>query len=371
MERDRRVRIYNAHSWTGISLGLFLFTVCFTGSVALFHHELQSWEDPARRLAMPETPIPVQPLVDEWIGEHDPANVTFLAVHMPDYYEPYYIGFANVRPAEDEPAEFQSIRWDATSGEILPNREDGLSTWLLDFHRDLMWPDSLGGRQIGRGIVGIAGVIMLLSIITGILTHRKILKEFFTYRTKKTVRVKWKDAHNFLGIWSLPFSTMIAFTGAWLGIVVLLLPITAMLVFKGDTEKVVEVVAGAPAERAGISAPMISFDEIATRRHSETGELPVYILSNFWGDQNAEFTLNYKPQSKLYYYVSERVSAVTGERLPPTGLDEPSAATRTLAALSPLHYGTFGGAALKFLYLGLGLATSVMIALGNMVWIER
>ncbi|MEM6512677.1 MAG: PepSY-associated TM helix domain-containing protein [Pseudomonadota bacterium] len=371
MERDRRVRIYNAHSWTGISLGLFLFVVCFTGSVALFHHELQSWEDPARRVAMPESPIPVQPLVDDWVAAYAPENITFLGVHMPDFYEPYYMAFANVREAEGEPVEFRRIRWHAATGDVLPERGDGLSTWLLDFHRDLMWPDALGGRQIGRGLVGIAGVIMLLSIITGILTHRKILKEFFTYRTKKTVRVKWKDAHNFLGIWSLPFSTMIAFTGAWLGIVVLLLPITAMLVFKGDTEKVVEVVAGAPAERAGISAPMISFDEMAQREHSTLGGKPVYISATLIGDKNAEYVVNYKPESRLFYFESERVSAVTGELLPATGLNEPTAATRTLAAMSPLHYGTFGGAALKFLYLGLGLATSVMIALGNMVWIER
>ncbi|MEM9404352.1 MAG: PepSY-associated TM helix domain-containing protein [Pseudomonadota bacterium] len=371
MDRDRRVRIYDAHSWTGIALGLFLFMVCFTGSVALFDHELVSWEDPARRLAIAENPVPVQSLFEEWVAEYPPEKVTFLSITYPSVYEPYYLGRINYQPEEGAPIEFLQRRWSTHDGSILPEREDGLATWLLGIHRDLMWPDFLGGRTIGRGLVGIAGVIMLLSIVTGILTHRKILKEVFTYRTKKSVRVKWKDAHNFLGIWSLPFSITIAFTGAWLGIVALLLPVTAMLVFKGDTEQVVELLVGADPDRAGISAPMLSLDDVAQRPHSESGALPVTVFAFNWGDENAIYTVNYKPENKLTYYDVERINGVTGEMLPLAGILEPAASTRTIAAVSPLHYGTYGGIALKYLYFGLGIAMSLMVALGNMVWIER
>lgn len=370
MDRDRRVRIYDAHSWTGISLGLFLFVVCFTGSLAMFYHEIKSWEDPARRLAIAESPVPVQPLIDAWLADTPPDEVEFVSVDFPNPYEPYYYGrFSHA--TDDGPSEFHERRWSTASGEVLPERGEGLATWLLDFHRDLMWPDFMGGRQIGRGIVGIAGIVMLLSIVTGILTHRKILKEVFTFRRQRSIRVKWKDAHNFLGIWSLPFSIMIAFTGAWLGIVALLLPITGLLVFKGDSDSVIHLLTGGETPRAQIEAPMLSLDDVRRRPHTNSGALPVGVFANNWGDANAEYTINYAPDTELYYYEVERISGTTGDSLPLTGLLEPAASTRVIAAISPLHYGTYGGIALKFLYFALGIGLSAMVALGNMVWIER
>ncbi|MEM9056658.1 MAG: PepSY-associated TM helix domain-containing protein, partial [Pseudomonadota bacterium] len=327
-------------------------------------------EDPARRLTVPESPVAVQPLFDAWAANYPADELTFVGMEFPTAVEPYYSGRMNWRPDEGD-AQFLERRWNASTGEVLPERGDGLSTWLRDFHRDLMWPAALGGRTVGRGLVGVAGIVMLLSVVTGILTHRKILKEFFTLRVRRSVRLKWKDGHNVLGIWTLPFSIMIAFTGAWLGIIVLLLPVTGMLIFKGDTDSVVEAVAGAQTERAGISAPMLSFDEVAKRPHMDTGLLPAGVFAQHWGDQNAEYTVNYPPKTELYYYDVQRVSGVTGAALPMTGLLEPGAATRAIAALTPLHYGLYGGVALKFLYLALGLGLSAMVALGNMVWIER
>ncbi|MEM9172349.1 MAG: PepSY-associated TM helix domain-containing protein [Pseudomonadota bacterium] len=370
MDRDRRVRVYDAHSWTGISLGIILFVVCFTGSLAMFDHEIQSWEDPARRLAPTDNPIPVQPLMSQFMDEFgEPEAITFVGMTYPSAYEPYYQGRVNVRT--EDGFDFHSRKWDPATGEVLPSRGDGLSTWILDFHRDLMWPTALGGRTVGGGLVGIFGIVMMLSIITGILTHKKILKEFFQFRVDKSVRVKWKDAHNFLGVWTLPFSIVMAFTGAWLGVVALMLPATGALVFKGNAEQVIETIQGPPIERTGVAATMISLDEIADRPHSDSGAMPVSVFISRWGDETAEYAVNYLPDTELMYYEQEKISGVTGALLPLTGLDAPSPETRVVAAVSPLHYGTYGGISLKFLYFLLGIGLSAMVALGNMVWVER
>ncbi|MEM6573663.1 MAG: PepSY-associated TM helix domain-containing protein [Pseudomonadota bacterium] len=374
MDRDRRVRIYDAHSWTGISLGLVLFVVCFTGSLAMFARDLQTWEDPARRLPLVAQPIPIDPLYQQWVEDEassENAEVTFMGMTYPSAEAPYYLGQVNLRDEEGE-LHFHRQRWDPATGEVLPVREEGLGTWLLDFHRDLMWPEFLGGRQIGRGLVGIFGIVMLLSILTGIITHRKILKEMFTMRLRRSVRVKWKDGHNALGIWTLPFSIMIAFTGAWLGIIVLMLPVTGLLVVQGDTEKLIALLQGPQIEASGEAAPMISLDEIAKRSHSNgDGRLPKSVFIQHYGDKSAVYNIQYQPDTELMYAEAEKINGSTGELLPMTGLDERTAATRTLGAITPLHYGLFGGAALKYLYLALGLALSVMVVLGNMVWIER
>ncbi|MEM9304332.1 MAG: PepSY-associated TM helix domain-containing protein [Pseudomonadota bacterium] len=374
MDRDRRVRIYDAHSWTGISLGLVLFVVCFTGSLAMFARDLQTWEDPARRLPLVADPIAIDPLFQQWVEseatEHE-AEVTFMGMNYPTAEAPFFRGNVNLRDP-DGVVHFHQQRWDPATGAVIPDRQDGLATWVLDFHRDLMWPEFLGGRQIGRGLVGIFGIVMMLSILTGIITHRKILREMFTLRLRRSVRVKWKDGHNALGVWTLPFSIMIAFTGAWLGIIVLLLPVTGMLVVKGDSEKLIALLSGPQIEATGEAAPMISLDEIARRSHSSgDGRLPTAVFIQHYGDTSAVYDIQYKPDTELMYSESERINGVTGAALPLTGLQERTAATRTLGAITPLHYGLFGGVALKCLYLALGLALSVVVVLGNMVWIER
>ncbi|MEM9530258.1 MAG: PepSY-associated TM helix domain-containing protein [Pseudomonadota bacterium] len=371
MQRDRRVRIYDAHSWTGISLGLVLFVVCFTGSLAMFYHEIHSWQDPAARLpAEVAAPVPVDPLFRDWKAELGDVETTFMALNYPSAMEPYYHGQINAR-GEDGEISFEQRRWNPQTGEVLPERGEGLATWLRDFHRDLMWPAALGGRQIGRGLVGIFGIVMMLSIVTGIITHRKILKEMFTLRRTRSVRVKWKDAHNVLGVWSLPFSVVMAFTGAWLGIVALLLPVTGLLVVEGDAEKLLEVLGGDQIVATGKPAEMLSLDLVAQRPHSGSDNPPVAVYMTHWGDEAAIYELQYLPDTELLYYEPERISGVTGAVLPLTGFLERTPGLRVLGSMAPLHYGLYGGLALKLLYFALGIALSVMVALGNMVWIER
>ena len=61
MEKSRYLRIYDLHSWSGIVLGLFVFIVSFTGCLALFDHELKSWEDPAKRLSIAQESAEIMP----------------------------------------------------------------------------------------------------------------------------------------------------------------------------------------------------------------------------------------------------------------------------------------------------------------------
>ncbi|MEO0612460.1 MAG: PepSY-associated TM helix domain-containing protein, partial [Pseudomonadota bacterium] len=59
MNRERHLRNYDLHSWSGIALGLVIYAVCFTGCFALFRYELSPWEDPAKRLSVVENPVEI------------------------------------------------------------------------------------------------------------------------------------------------------------------------------------------------------------------------------------------------------------------------------------------------------------------------
>lgn len=64
----------------------------------------------------------------------------------------------------------------------------------------------------GRCLAGLAAMFMLVGIISGIITHKKIFADFFTFRWGKGQR-SWLDAHNGLSVLALPFHLMITYTG--------------------------------------------------------------------------------------------------------------------------------------------------------------
>ena len=372
--RERQIRIYDLHSWTGVCLGIIMFFVCFTGSVALFHHEFEPWEDPARRGEITSNPIPFHDTLTQWIGsksEELGVEPRFVNVGLPNDEHGHYDVFMS-GPDANEEFQFGEARFSATTGEELPFRDEGANRALYDLHRDLAWPDILGGRQIGRILVGLVGISFMLLILTGIVAHTKITKELFTLRYLKSVRLKWQDSHKVMGLWTSPFAAMIALTGAFLGVIALLLPLLAFVTMKGDQEALIEKLGLEQPTAIGVSAPMIPVDEIGPRVHPETGT-PVYAIRyTNWGVQNAQANLTYKAEQRLLYSDNITVSAVTGEVQ--DGIDlflTNGPFAYILATFSPLHYGTYGGITLKLIYFVLGMSIAVMSALGNMMWIER
>lgn len=367
MNRERHKRNYDLHSWTGITLGLIVFVVAFTGCFALFYNEIGTWEDPALRVSLPEEPVPIASSFEDWNQETtggEPAP--FASFYPPSETRPFYEGYIF-----DSENELHHLRWSSVTGERLSERGTGLSIWLLDIHRDFMWPGFLGGRTIGRGLVGIAGIVLMLAILTGVIAHTKIREEAYSMRLKRSPRLKWQDSHKVIGLWGLPFFIMISFTGAVLGIIALLSPIVAAIAFKGDVEALEHAVFGDHAEPTGQLVQMISLDEIQSMRHPESGFLPELITMEHYGDEAAVINIFYPADTELLMYEIISLSGATGERVVNAQLEATNAASRATGAMAPLHYATYGGIWLKFLYLALGLGLAVITALGSMMWIER
>ncbi len=53
---------------------------------------------------------------------------------------------------------------------------------------------------------------MLVAIISGVIAHKKIFKDFFTFRPGKGLR-SWLDFRNFRAVTALPYHVMITCTG--------------------------------------------------------------------------------------------------------------------------------------------------------------
>jgi len=102
-----------------------------------------------------------------------------------------------------------SIYYDATSGELIKETtKTAGGNFLYRFHFELYGIP----KSIGRWIVGIATMFMFVAIITGIIIHKKIFKDIFTFRPKNNTR-GWMDAHILPAVAVLPFLIMITYSG--------------------------------------------------------------------------------------------------------------------------------------------------------------
>ena len=367
MQQDRHKRLYDLHSWIGILLGLFIYLVAFSGTAAVFNDELKAWEDPTLRLALPEQQTLVDARFRQFASEQaDKGETVFLRLEYPRTELPHFDAYARIK-TEDGVFVDNVEKWHPETLETLKARDEGLTEWLLDFHRNLMLP-----RTLGRTIVGIAGILMLVLSVTGILIHGRIIRDFFTLRLARSTRLKWQDSHKVIGIFGLPFFLMISFTGAFLGVVAILAPITAFIAFQGDTEALLEKVLGEQLEAVGEPATMLSVDDAYAIKHPTTGEDPRQVFIQNYGDKNASYLLTYEATDGLNRFDQIEYSGVTGLPLN-AGRDttDLTAADQVIAAMSPLHYATFGGVWLKRLYIGLGLTLCILTATGLMIWIER
>ncbi len=366
MQRDRLKRINHLHTVVGLVTGWLLFVVCFSGSVAMLYEEMQGWENPSLRSPLPEKAPAINPLIDSFIASQG-GHVDNLFLMLPDEARPFYTLSGSAH--RDDGNEFVSQRFAANDGAAVLEAEEGPALWLLRFHQNLQIE-----RRLGRSLVGIAGVFMLLSLLTGVIIHRKILRDLYKIRWHRSFHLKWKDLHTGLGVWTLPFSITIAFTGAILGLVVLFLPILALVAFKGDQDRAIEAVVGPPPEPAGIVATMARLEDVLARINRETPYRASRVGLENYGDANARYKVFADTDSELVRFVQIDTSAITGELGEPSvlfGALPESAVGRIYAAVTPLHYGTYGGILLKAVYYFAGMLVSISIAVGTLIYLER
>lgn len=98
--------------------------------------------------------------------------------------------------------------FDANTGELIKPRATAGGDFIYRFHFELYKLP----RSQGRLIVAIATMIMFIAIISGIIIHKRIFKDMFTFRPKAGPR-GWMDAHIIPAVAALPFLIMITYSG--------------------------------------------------------------------------------------------------------------------------------------------------------------
>ena len=387
------------HTWFGMVLGYVLMVCFFFGSLSVFDREIDRWAIAETRFApqpMPSYDRVLAPIFKALRAHPDDMQATAARVHGPiphpdtlplrslfaytTHRDPVLLiggEFDIPNKPKDASDDHQHVHgWatiDPRNGNVLPDGQ-----WKLgsEFFYPMHYSLHLHWKDLGTWIVGLAALAMLAALVSGVVVHRRIFREFFTFRPAKRTQRSALDLHNLTGVLALPFHFFFAFTGLVIFANVYLPVGETMLKPLAKQHEALEAArTGLAHEPAGVPAALASVDAMvaeAQRRwaaRNMPGEVG-YLTINHLGDKNGYVSV-FRAGTDRVALVGQGVhfEAATGRVLreePP-----PSAVGSVNEFLTGLHLQHFEHWLLRWLYVLGGLAGCVCIATGFVFFVEK
>ena len=304
------------HTWAGLVVGWVLFFVFVTGTVGYFYLEINRWMRPELPISIGIPSSSEFAIAAEGYLRRHAANAGTWQIDFPNDRQPQgRIEWRNTLTDANKRLSRHRKIFDYGSGtfvEPTPVRATGGGFLLYRMHGHLYYVDQLTGRLI----VGFCSMIMFIAIITGVITHKKIVANFFTFRPG-TKQHNWLDVHNIAAVLALPFFVMITFSGLVL-FMHLYLPssIYAAYVDAGDYQKF-RYGERETVERSGLVTPTLRFEYFLSKaeRHWGEGTVRRFIVL-YPGDANSLIKIHHNGRktirrSELNEFLY--VSAINGE----------------------------------------------------------
>lgn len=351
------------HSALGIAFAALIYVVCLTGTLAVFLHELQRWEQPDAPVIDDRlTPAAVTNALD---GVYQKA-VALNAAHDVFLMGPGPVQKRFIVSFHDHDSGLEG-EWIAdTGGNLAVEHKAPWSEFVGELHMHLHLP-----RTWGLFLVGLTGVTLLSSLVSGLLSHPRLFKDAFALRWGGSRRLQEADLHNRLGVWGLPFHVVVSTTGALLGLSTLIVGVLALAAYDGDSEKAFATILGPMATEDETAAPLPDLAAMirqvqAQHPGAEFASANIgHIAKKGQVVHLGMRTSGHLAMSNSYYFDG------TGKPLGDGGLETGSIGQQILGALQPLHFGWFGGFPVKIAYGILGLALTVVTHTGITVWLAR
>lgn len=361
MEQGFRASMNWLHTWAGVVLGGLLFAIFWMGTLAVFDREIDRWMAPMIRLPAPEKAFSLEPL-RPFYEEAAAAKSPVFSAALPTDRD------AAIRLLWRGQTGFVYRFVDPSSGTVLPDAGTlGGTRFIFPFHYML----HLRFLDIGYWLVGLAGMAMMAMCVSGVVIHRKIFSDFFTFRPDRKPRRLILDLHNVTGVLGLPFHFLISLSGLII-LWSIYFPSAWQFTYNNDRLAFFADAYGnvIPKGRSGEPGGMASFDAMAAeaRRRWDGSALRYFFVRNP-GDAKsiAQFgRLDEGIVSSTYdaAYFDGPTGALISYR---TGTAPVMSVQRFL---SGFHFIQFNHWSLRWIYFGLGLAGCVLIATGYLFWLE-
>lgn len=357
METSFRASMGWLHTWAGVVLGGLLFAIFWMGTLSVFDREIDRWMAPMTRLPLTNKAFSLEPLRLSYEAAAA-AKASSWLVTLPTEREPV------LQAIWREPSGFVVRLVDPATGVALPDPGTWAGTrFLYPFHYMLH-------IRLGYWIVGLAAMAMLLLCVSGVVIHRKIFVDFFTFRSERQPRRLLLDLHNVTGVLGLPFHFVISLSGLIIFYSVYF-PSTIQLSYNGEPRAFAKEAYG-HYERPKLGTPgeLASLDAMAAEAHRlRNGEMPRYIFVRHPGDAAATLQIAGLGEDRVsgsndVAYFDTATGALLHHR------SEPQPLLTAQRFIAGLHLIQFRHWTLRWVYFGLGLTGCALIATGYLFWLE-
>ena len=373
------IRIYKSvHTWTGILTGMALFIAFYAGALTVFKEPLTRWATPPAVVA----PVPL---------EEAPALIARTLQARPDVAKGFSI---HLQDAEHVPAR---MTWEVRDGQADDHDESSIRHHVAylgaggDLRLEESAPSGLMSfvdvlhRVVGlpvdsdpnRWFMGIVASLYAIALVSGVIVLLpSLVKDFFALRVGKNLKRMWLDAHNVVGIVSLPFHIVMALSSVVFAFHDGIYDLQDKLMYEGKLESVFQRSGGgAPAGEARNPADMLTPAELLAQARDLAPGFEPYTLQyqqvtspraivRVWGKDDSAVS----PRARGGFVALDPYSGkVLNRDYLPGGQDAPNL---WISSFFALHMASFGGAAVQWLYFLLGLAGAWLFYSGNLLWIE-
>jgi len=376
--RSDILRVYQSlHTWVGISAGLLLFIGFFAGALTMFKQPLDHWVSPPTPSPTMASAQHIDSLALQALAQHPAARKGF-TMHLGNHDNNAAImSWTAGRPGRE--LDFSAKQWTATLDEtgILQAKEElpSILAQMIDMlHRTGGIPGEIGDEYLGGYLMGVAGILYFLALISGvILLLPTMVKDFFALRPGKNRKRFWLDAHNIIGITSLPYHIVISVTVIVFAFHDQFYDSLAEVVYKNQP------MFGAPpaaAVKPYEARDMLPLTSILNKVKAEAGDSTISEIQ-FFGLESlrprarvALVNPRYLVQGPEAGYLT--LHPYTGAVINASML--PGKESTWSAIVGPffsLHFGSYGGDMMRWVYFAFGLSGAFLFYSGNLLWLEK
>lgn len=370
------------HDWAGLLFGWLCYVIFFTGTLSFYRQELQLWLWPEAHFSAAES-VNVSGAA-EYL-QTQAAGATHWDIRLPSERKPNIeVRWRLTDEAQNLKggrAEVQRVRLSAASVTPLTVRDSRFFDFIYRFHFELYAMP----RWLGRWVIGIVTMMMLVILVTGIVSHRHIIADFFTFRRGKGLR-SWIDSHNISGVVSLPFHLIFTYSGLLL-IMYTLMPWGVEQAFKGDYQALGEAGGSKRSVKYkvvdGLPSLTINWDEslphalqalqrqleqhwprgVARYQIENPSDTPIKIIAY---ERGADSLLN-RANSRRWYFSSDK-SGIEYEQ----NSIVPSSYARLVYNFSTaFHLQRYAEPLQRLLFFLGGLVGTFMVGSGLHIWVKR
>lgn len=374
------IRIYKSvHTWTGILSGLALFIAFYAGALTVFKEPLARWVSPPVASAYVQ-PVPLADtpaLIARTLAAHPAAAKGFQLNLQPTEYQPARMSWHEPEEGQDDHDTLGGRRYTATlapdgHAQIDEAQPSQLVELIDILHRVVGLPFD---NDPNRWVMGVIASLYALALISGVIVLLpSLIKDFFALRVGKNLKRMWLDAHNIVGIVSLPFHIVMAITAVVFAYHDGFYELQNRFMHQGRLASAFGGPRPAPSTPR-TAADLVSPVDLLARAHEISpsfeptglqyaglnGPRPIVRV---WGNDPAALS----PRAMGGFVALDPYSGkvLSADFLP----GRQDTANLTIASFFALHFATFGGTPVKWMYFLLGLAGAWLFYSGNLLWIE-